>query len=115
MENGSGLSRDERISAEHLAQLLGSAWQSPYMPEFLASLPVYAMDGTLRRRPDSSLAGRAHLKTGSLRDVRSVAGFVHDRRGRWVVVVALHNDARADGPGGEAVQNALLKWVFERP
>jgi D-alanyl-D-alanine carboxypeptidase/D-alanyl-D-alanine-endopeptidase (penicillin-binding protein 4) len=115
MENGSGLSRDERISAEHLAQLLGAGWQSPYMPEFLASLPVYAMDGTLRKRPDSSLAGRAHLKTGSLRDVRSVAGFVHDRRGRWVIVVALHNDTHADGPGGEAVQNALLKWVFERP
>lgn len=115
IENGSGLSRDERISARHLGQLLLAAWDSPYMPEFLASLPILSMDGTLGHRAGGALAGRAHLKTGSLNDVRALAGIVLDARGRRVVVVVLHNDARAETYAGEAVQNALLAWLDARP
>ena len=116
LENGAGLSRQERISARHLGEVLRAAYASPYMPEFLSSLPVLAMDGTLKRRlGGSQLAGRAHLKTGSLDDVRSQAGMMLDQHGRWLVVVSLHNAKGADGNAGEAVQNALLRWVYERP
>jgi len=114
IENGSGLSREARISARHLGQLLLKAYESPYMPEFLASLPILSTDGTQRLRYGGELAGRAHLKTGSLNNVRAQAGVVHDRRGRRLVVVILHNDARAD-TGGEAAQTALLSWVNQRP
>lgn len=115
IENGSGLSREERISARHLGELLLRAYESPYMPEFLASLPILSMDGTLKRRYGGALAGRAHLKTGSLDNVRAQAGIVLDEKGRRVVMVILHNDARADTPAGEALQNALLAWVNGRP
>lgn len=115
IENGSGLSREERLSARHLGALLLKAWESPYMPEFLASLPILSMDGTLRLRYGGGLAGRAHLKTGSLNNVRAQAGIVLDARGRRVVVVILHNDARADTHAGEAVQHAVLGWVDRRP
>ena len=116
LENGAGLSRDERISARHLGELLLTAYYSPVMPEFFSSLPVLARDGTLKRRmEDSDLAGRAHLKTGSLDDVRAQAGILLDRQGRRMVVVALQNARHAEGYGGEAVQNALLRWVYERP
>ena len=116
LENGAGLSRDERISARHLGELLLAAYYSPYMPEFMSSLPVLAMDGTLKRRMGGSdLAGRAHLKTGSLDDVRAQAGIMLDQQGRRMVVVALHNAPRAENYAGEAVQNALLRWVYERP
>lgn len=116
LENGAGLSRQERISARHLGQVLLTAYASPYMPEFMSSLPVLAMDGTLKRRLGGSpLAGRAHLKTGSLDDVRSQAGMLLDQHGRRLVVVTLHNAKGADGNAGEAVQNALLRWVYERP
>ena len=116
LENGAGLSREETISARHLGQVLLAGWRSPYMPEYISSLPLAAMDGTLRRRfNDAALEGQMHLKTGSLRDVRSVAGYVLDRAGRRVAVVCLHNHARADTAAGEAVQEAVLKWVHERP
>jgi D-alanyl-D-alanine carboxypeptidase/D-alanyl-D-alanine-endopeptidase (penicillin-binding protein 4) len=116
LENGAGLSREETISARHLGQVLVAGWQSPYMPEFVSSLPLAAMDGTLRRRFNgAALEGQMHLKTGLLRDVRSVAGYVRDRAGRRMAVVCLHNHARADSAAGEAVQEALLQWVYERP
>ncbi|MHB8623536.1 MAG: D-alanyl-D-alanine carboxypeptidase/D-alanyl-D-alanine endopeptidase [Sulfuricaulis sp.] len=116
LENGAGLSRQEVISARHLGEVLLTAWRSPYMPEFISSLPIAAMDGTLHKRfNETPLAGQMHLKTGSLLDVRSIAGYVQDRAGRRLVVVCLHNDPQADTAAGEAVQEAVLKWVYERP
>ena len=68
-----------------------------------------------KRFNGDGLDGQMHLKTGSLRDVRSVAGYVQDRAGRRVVVVCLHNNSRADTAAGQAVQEAVLRWVYERP
>ena len=117
LDNGAGLSRDTAISARHLGQVLLAAWRGPYMSEFVSSLPISAMDGTLRRRfsDAAELEGQMHLKTGSLNDVRSVAGYVQDRVGRRWIVVCLHNGPRADTAAGAAVQEALLKWLYERP
>jgi D-alanyl-D-alanine carboxypeptidase/D-alanyl-D-alanine-endopeptidase (penicillin-binding protein 4) len=117
LDNGSGLSRATAISARHLGQVLLAAWRGRYMAEFISSLPISSIDGTLRKRfaDDPELEGRMHLKTGSLADVRSLAGYVQDRAGRRMIVVCLHNAARADTAAGEAVQEALLKWVYERP
>lgn len=112
LENGAGLSRAERISARSLGRLLQAAFDGPYMPEFVSALPVSAVDGTLAHRFNGPLAGRMHLKTGSLNDVRSVAGYVLDSAGRRVIVVILHNDRRAEGIAGLAVQQAVLEWVF---
>ena len=64
LENGSGLSRVERISARNMGQLLLAAYESPVMPEFIASLPLVAMDGTMKRRlKATAIAGQAHIKT----------------------------------------------------
>jgi serine-type D-Ala-D-Ala carboxypeptidase/endopeptidase (penicillin-binding protein 4) len=115
LENGAGLSREERITARHLGEVLLAAWQSPYMPEFLASLPIMSMDGTLKHRSGGGLAGRAHLKTGSLNNVRAQAGIVLDEHGRRMVVVILQNAPSADSAVGEQLQNALLDWVNRRP
>jgi D-alanyl-D-alanine carboxypeptidase/D-alanyl-D-alanine-endopeptidase (penicillin-binding protein 4) len=111
MENGSGLSRNERLSAADLATLLRRAWASPVMPEFVSSMPVLAVDGTLRRRlKTSSLAGQAHLKTGSLADTRSIAGYVLDRNGQRVLMVAWLNHPNAKR--AQPVLEALLEWVW---
>lgn len=109
--NGSGLSRDARLSAEALARLLQVAYASSTMPELMASLPVSGLDGTLRR---SSLgAGVGHLKTGSLRDVQALAGYVHGPQGERRVLVALvnHPNARAARPALEA----LVQWAAALP
>lgn len=113
MENGSGLSRTERISAKNLGRLLMSAFSSPVMPELMASLPLAAVDGTMRKRlSGADVAGHAHIKTGSLSGVRSIAGYVLDRRGRRAVVVFMVNHANA--ANARPAQDALLKWVYER-
>ena len=112
MENGSGLSRVERISAGGMARLLDAAFQSAVMPEFIASLPLVALDGTMRRRLKfDSIAGKAHIKTGSLADARTIAGYVLDQNGRRHVVVFFINHANARQ--GQAAQDALLQWVYE--
>lgn len=113
LENGSGLSRVERISAVSLGQLLLAAFRSPVMPELMASLPVAAVDGTMKKRlSGADVAGQAHIKTGSLSGVRSIAGFVLDSQGRRVVVVFLVNHANAGN--AQPVQDALLRWIHHR-
>jgi len=113
LENGSGLSRRERISAESLGRLLQAAWRSAVMPELMASLPITATDGTMKKRlKENGVAGQAHIKTGSLEGVRSLAGYVQDKGGRrWIVVfIVNHPNAAAAQPA----QDALLQWVYER-
>jgi len=113
LENGSGLSRDERISALGLADVLLDAYKSQYMPEFAASLPLSATDGTLRRRFRSGeMQGRLRMKTGSLEDVSALAGYVNAASGRTFVTVIILNDPRADSGAGQAVQAELVDWVF---
>jgi D-alanyl-D-alanine carboxypeptidase/D-alanyl-D-alanine-endopeptidase (penicillin-binding protein 4) len=113
MENGSGLSRIERISAANLAALLQAAWRSPVMPEYISSLPIVALDGTMRRRlKGEGVAGQAHIKTGLLSDTRAMAGYVLDRGGRRHVVVMFVNHAAAHET--QPAFDALLRWVYER-
>ncbi len=115
LENGSGLSREERISAAGLSDVLLAAWRSQYMPEFAASLPLSATDGTLRRRFRApEMQGRLRMKTGSLEGVSALAGYVNAASGRTFVTVVIVNDPRAGGGGGQAVQTALVEWVFSQ-
>ncbi|MDN3544842.1 D-alanyl-D-alanine carboxypeptidase/D-alanyl-D-alanine-endopeptidase [Kinneretia asaccharophila] len=111
MDNGSGLSRSERISARQMVALLLASQRGRHGPELLVSLPVAGVDGTLSRRlREGPAAGRARLKTGTLRDVTALAGFVPDAAGRTWVVAAMLNDERA-GPRGSAVLDGLIDWL----
>lgn len=109
VDNGSGLSRATRLSAAQLGRLLMQAWASPVMPELMASLPISGTDGTLRR--SAAPQGRAHLKTGSLRDVAAVAGYVLADSGERYVVVALVNHPKAGA--ARPVFDALVGWVAQ--
>jgi len=113
IDNGSGLSRNTRISALQMAEVLRAAYHSPYAPEFLASLPLAGIDGTLRARMKSSPAGAVRLKTGHLDGVSGVAGYVTANGGKTYVLVCLVNDARADYAAGDAVQAALVTWLVD--
>lgn len=114
VENGSGLSRIARISPQHLADLLMAAYRSPVFSELESSLPIVAVDGTMRRRmKDDGVAGHAHIKSGSIEGVKTIAGYVFDSKGRRNVVVCMINHPRASA--GRGVQDALLEWVYNRP
>jgi D-alanyl-D-alanine carboxypeptidase/D-alanyl-D-alanine-endopeptidase (penicillin-binding protein 4) len=112
IENGSGLSRDARITARGLGQLLEQAWARPFMPEFMSSMAVAGIDGTARRRlRDSPARGTAHIKTGTLNEVRAMAGYVIDKKGERYAVAMMVNSPNA-GASRDA-QDVLLEWVWE--
>ena len=114
IENGSGLSHAERISAEHLSQMLVSAYNSPVMPEFMSSLPILSLDGTaMKRLKDSPVSAHAHLKTGSLDGVSSIAGYVLDKQNKRHVLVMVVNYAKA--AASKAAQDALIEWTYNQP
>ncbi|GAB4566428.1 MAG: D-alanyl-D-alanine carboxypeptidase/D-alanyl-D-alanine-endopeptidase [Rhizobacter sp.] len=108
IDNGSGLSRESRLTAQLMARLLQAAYAGPAMSELMSSLPVSGIDGTLRRARNAA-TGRAHLKTGSLKDVAGVAGYVLSHGGRRHVLVAIinHPNANAARPALEA----LVQWA----
>jgi D-alanyl-D-alanine carboxypeptidase/D-alanyl-D-alanine-endopeptidase (penicillin-binding protein 4) len=108
LENGAGLSRVERLTTAGLTRLLQSAFASPLMPEFVSSLPIVGIDGTMRRR--SAAAGSAHIKTGLLADTRAIAGYVLAASGRRYAVVAFINHPNAGA--GQPALDALLNWVY---
>lgn len=113
LDNGSGLSRQGRITARGLAQMLDVAWRSPLMPEFVSSLAISGVDGTVRRRLRSEeTRGQAHLKTGTLRDSRALAGYVRGVSGKRYILVSLVND-----PNATAVRrfdDAVVEWLAAR-
>jgi D-alanyl-D-alanine carboxypeptidase/D-alanyl-D-alanine-endopeptidase (penicillin-binding protein 4) len=108
LDNGAGLSRQGRISAQALARLLQTAYRSPLMPELMSSLPISGVDGTLRRSK-TKMAGSAHLKTGSLRDVSGVAGYVDGASGQRYVLVAIVNHPNA--LAARTAIDALIDWT----
>ena len=113
IENGSGLSRRERISADSLNRLLLDAWKSPVMPEFVSSMPIVGIDGTMKKRLNGSEAtGRAHIKTGTLDGVKTAAGYALDAQGRRYAVTFFINHPKAQA--GSPAIDALLVWVAQR-
>jgi serine-type D-Ala-D-Ala carboxypeptidase/endopeptidase (penicillin-binding protein 4) len=112
LENGAGLSRNERISADSLARILLRGFAGQWMPEYVSSLPIAGVDGTTRRRlGDSPAVGRAHIKTGYLEGVRAIAGYVLDKQDRWLVVVSFINHAGAGG--AQHFQDAVIEWAYQ--
>ncbi|MCR4304411.1 MAG: D-alanyl-D-alanine carboxypeptidase/D-alanyl-D-alanine-endopeptidase [Gallionella sp.] len=113
LENGAGLSRKERISPQHLAELLKHATDSPFAAELEASLPILGMDGSVKKRlKDSEAAGYAHLKTGTLEGVKSIAGYVKAQSGRqWIAVFIINHPNAA---AGQDAQDALIDWLQKK-
>ena len=110
LENGAGLSRIERINAQHMAQLLHSAALSPLSAEFTASLPILGIDGSVKKRlKGTSAASQAHLKTGTLENVKTIAGYIKSRSGKEWIIVFLINDPNAKL--GQTAQDDLIEWV----
>ena len=111
LDNGSGLSRLERVTPQGLARMLQTAYVSGAMPELMASLPITGVDGTLKRSRSQVSQGWAHLKTGTLRDATALAGYVHTPSGRRLVVVGIVNHANA--PAARPALEALVDWAVK--
>lgn len=111
LDNGSGLSRISRVSARTLGELLEYAYYSPYQPEFMASLPMIGVDGTVRKRLKKVIpSGKIRLKTGYLKDARAMAGYVYSKSGKRYIVVSLQHGIQ----GGIQAQDAILLWLYSQ-
>ena len=110
LENGSGLSRTERISANQMAAILAVGARSLWNPEFSSSMPVAALDGTMRKRLKGSAGElRARIKTGTLKNTTAIAGYVRDIRDQqWIVVAMINHD---DAAKARSALDELLNWV----
>ena len=113
IDNGSGLSRGTHVSVLQMASVLNAAYHSPYAPEFIASLPLAGLDGTLHSRMKGEPLGAVRLKTGHIDGVSGVAGYLTTARGKTYILVSLINHVRADYGAGEPVHAALVQWVLE--
>jgi len=114
MDNGAGLSRNARISPMEQIKMLQQAWRSPFAAELIASLPLVAMDGTMHNRlRDTDLRGEGHIKTGSLTNVRAVAGFTRDSNNTTWAVSAIINTPAAWK--SQAVLDDVLEAVHRLP
>ncbi len=117
LDNGSGLSRTERIAPRTLGLVLQQARRHRWWPEFAYGLPIAGMDGSLARRLKDSAAARsdppARLKTGTLRDVGALAGYLTAADGREYVFVAMVNDPKATTAAAHPVLDALVEWAAQ--
>lgn len=114
IDNGAGLSRTAQITARQLGDLLRYAYEQPYMPEFLSTLPLAAIDGSLKKRFVGGPArGRLRLKTGFLNGVRSLAGYLDRGAEKRFMVVVLQNHATMPWSAGAEVQDAVVNWLFD--
>lgn len=115
LDNGSGLSRRERIAPRTLGEVLRAARRSAWWPEFAYGLPVAGRDGSLARRlrdsASAALPTPARLKTGTLRDVGALAGFITAADGIEYVFVAMVNHPEATTARAHPVLDALVEWV----
>ncbi|WP_323842158.1 MULTISPECIES: D-alanyl-D-alanine carboxypeptidase/D-alanyl-D-alanine-endopeptidase [unclassified Moraxella] len=99
MSRASGLCRDCQITPMAMAELLAFAYKQPNFEVFKTSLPIAGKSGTMasliKRNFNHPAIGRAYIKTGTLNDVKSMAGYIMDSRGRWYVLVVMVNAPNA--------------------
>jgi D-alanyl-D-alanine carboxypeptidase/D-alanyl-D-alanine-endopeptidase (penicillin-binding protein 4) len=114
VDNGSGLSRDTRISARGMAGVLRAGFGSRYAPEFLASFPIAGEDHALRRREfDADGHAIVRIKTGLIDHVRAMAGYVTSRTGRTWIVVALINHPGVHRGAGTRLHDDIVRYVLD--
>lgn len=113
--NGSGLSRENRVSADILTRTLLMAYNdSEIQDTFINSLPIGGIDGTLRRRMHSPhLQGNVHAKTGTLFDTSALSGFMETKSGNTIAFTFLVNVPGAPGKSFPLYEQMLEKMYEE--
>lgn len=118
LTNGSGLCRDCTITAANLSELLTYAYSHPSFNAYVNSLGIAGVSGTItahsERLPESAAIGRAWIKTGTLNNVTSMAGYVKGLSGQDYVVVGLINSEHAHNAyTARPVLDAMLDWTAQ--
>lgn len=112
IDNGSGLSRSSKMNARLLAQMLDHAYDR-YGSRWMDTLAIAGVDGTIKRRfRHTVVKNRAWMKTGTLRRVKNIGGYVKNKAGKYYTVVILINSTKAKYRGAK-LQNEIMKWLVK--
>jgi len=112
IDNGCGLSRTSRVDTLSLTNLLQVAYQQ-YGQRWLKTLSIAGVDGTIKRRFRGTVAqNRAWMKTGTLKRVKNIAGYVKSKEGKLYSVVILVNTKRGHFRAAK-LQNDIIKWLVK--
>jgi len=110
IDNGCGLSRESKLSARVLADVLDDAYER-YGMRWMKILSIAGVDGTIKRRFRGTVVqNRAWMKTGTLKYAKNIAGYVKSRSGRYYTVVILVNTHRGNWRAA-ALENNIIKWM----
>ncbi len=105
--DGSGLARTNTVTCRAVVKLLLDIRKAPYAKDFMDSLPVSAVDGTLKGRfVGTPLEGRVSAKTGLLQGVNALSGYLHFSHDIAFSIIV--NGRSASGPEAAAAIDAAL-------
>ena len=110
LDNGSGLSRVAKMNAKLLASMYDHAYDR-YGQRWMDTLSIAGVDGTIKRRFRGTVVrNRAWMKTGTLRRVKNIGGYVKNKAGKYYTVVIIVNSTKAKYRGAK-LQNEIMKWL----
>jgi D-alanyl-D-alanine carboxypeptidase/D-alanyl-D-alanine-endopeptidase (penicillin-binding protein 4) len=112
--DGSGLSRYDYITADALVAVLRRMAADPRdAAAFAATLPIMGVDGTLERRlRGTPLQGRIQAKTGSMSNVRALAGYATTERGDHLAFAIVANNFKVRGSAIDAITDRALTLLI---
>jgi PBP4 family serine-type D-alanyl-D-alanine carboxypeptidase len=106
--DGSGLSRRDTVSAETILTVLLHMYDGSGASPFMTALPVAGVDGSLSERMrNTPAAGKVRAKTGTMSNIRSLAGYVKTRDGETVAFVAMVNNFEGSGAAANQALDAI--------
>ncbi len=110
IDNGCGLSRTAKLNAKLLASVLDDGY-TRYGMRWMKTLSIAGVDGTIRRRFRGTVVrNRAWMKTGTLKRVKNISGYVKSKNGRYYTTVILVN-SKAGNWKASQLQNRVIKWL----
>jgi D-alanyl-D-alanine carboxypeptidase/D-alanyl-D-alanine-endopeptidase (penicillin-binding protein 4) len=112
--DGSGLSRENRVTSRLISDLLVLMHTHRDGPAFLASLAAAGVDGTIGSRM-KDLTGRVFAKTGYIGGVRSLSGYIKTRENKWLVFSIIYNGIDGSVKPYEALQDEAVRTLVEWP
>ena len=109
IDDGSGLSRENLVTPRAVVDLLEYIQQQPWGKDFLSTLPVAGLDGTLDHRMIGTPAeGRVHAKTGSVERTQAVSGFATTIDGERLIFSMFVNHNGGTGRDAEKILDSIL-------
>ena len=114
LSDGSGLARDDLVTPRATVALLEYVVRQPWGPDYISTLPVAGVDGTLENRMANTVASsRIQAKTGELEHMRGLSGYATTLQGERLIFSIFYNNNPQKGVEGAAPIDEIAKAMVE--